>query len=63
MIWLAVIAGLLFGLLARCRIACFAARASCASVGERELRLGALGAGAAVLLGVIVATLALARRP
>jgi hypothetical protein len=26
-------------------------------VGDRELRLGALGAGAAVLLGVIVANL------
>ena len=55
-IWLAVIVGLFFGLIAVLPHQLLR-RAGFRSVGERALRLGALGAGAAVLLGVIVANL------
>jgi hypothetical protein len=57
-IWLAVFAGMLFGLLALLPHRVLRRVGFLRTVGERELRLGALGAGAAVLLGVIVATLA-----
>ena len=58
MIWLAVIGGLLLGGLAALPNGVVRRIGLVATVGERELRVGALGAGAAVLLGVIVATLA-----
>jgi hypothetical protein len=57
-IWLAVAAGLLFGGLAALPHGVIRRTGFLTTVGERELRIGALGAGAAVLLGVIVATLA-----
>lgn len=57
-IWLAVGAGLLFGGLAALPHGIIRRTGFLTTVGERELRIGALGAGAAVLLGVIVATLA-----
>jgi hypothetical protein len=56
-IWLAVFAGLLLGLLALLPRRMIHRVGFLHNVGDRELRLGALGAGAAVLLGVIVATL------
>jgi hypothetical protein len=56
-IWLAVIAGLLLGLVALMPRRVLHRAGFMRSVGDRELRLGALGAGAAVLLGVIVANL------
>jgi hypothetical protein len=56
-IWLAVIAGLLLGLVALMPRRILHRASFMGSVGDRELRLGALGAGAAVLLGVIVANL------
>jgi hypothetical protein len=57
-VWLAVIAGLLFGVLALLPNRIIRRARFLRRVGERELRVGALGAGAAVLLGVIVATIA-----
>ena len=56
-IWFAVIAGLVFGLAAALPRRVILQAGFLRRIGERELRLGALGAGAAVLLGVIVATL------
>jgi hypothetical protein len=56
-IWLAVIAGLLLGLVALMPRRILHRAGFMRGVGDRELRLGALGAGAAVLLGVIVANL------
>jgi hypothetical protein len=56
-IWLAVVAGLLLGLVALMPRRILHRASFIGSVGDRELRLGALGAGAAVLLGVIVANL------
>jgi hypothetical protein len=56
-IWVAVIAGLLFGVFAVLPRRFIRRAGLLRAFGERELRLGALGAGAAVLLGVIVATL------
>ena len=56
-IWLAVIAGLLLGLVALMPRRILHRASFMGGVGDRELRLGALGAGAAVLLGVIVANL------
>ena len=58
LIWLAVITGLLFGGVAALPHGLIRRAGFLTTVGERELRIGALGAGAAVLLGVIVATLA-----
>ena len=57
-IWLAVIGGLLLGGLAALPNGVVRRIGLVATVGEREMRVGALGAGAAILLGVIVATLA-----
>jgi hypothetical protein len=56
-IWLAVVAGLLLGLVALMPRRILHRASFTSGVGDRELRLGALGAGAAVLLGVIVANL------
>lgn len=56
-IWFAVVAGLLLGGLAMVPRRVILRAGFLHGVGDRELRLGALGAGAAVLLGVIVATL------
>ena len=56
-IWLAVIAGLILGLVAVLPRRLIHRAGLLRSVGERELRLAALGAGAAVLLGVIAANL------
>ena len=56
-IWLAVFAGLLLGLMALLPRRILHRATFLRGVGDRELRLGALGAGAALLLGVIVATL------
>ncbi len=57
-IWIAVIGGLLLGGVAALPDGLLRRTRFMATIGERELRVGALGAGAAVLLGVIVATLA-----
>ena len=57
-IWVAVIGGLLLGGVAALPDGVIRRTRFLATIGERELRVGALGAGAAVLLGVIVATLA-----
>jgi hypothetical protein len=58
LIWLAVFAGLLLGGLAAIPRRIIERAGFLDAVGDRELRVGALGAGAAILLGVIVATLA-----
>ena len=56
-IWFAVFAGLLLGVVALMPRRVLHRAEFLHGVGDRELRLGALGAGAAVLLGVIVANL------